>query len=47
MLVVADVLGVPEADHPRFREGFGLGERPGEIVGDKASRELNSLRLAR
>ena len=24
MLVVADVLGVPEEDHQRFREGFGL-----------------------
>ncbi len=24
MLVVADLLGVPEADHQRFREGFGL-----------------------
>ena len=24
MLVVADVLGVPGADHQRFREGFGL-----------------------
>ena len=24
MLVVADLLGVPESDHQRFREGFGL-----------------------
>ena len=24
MLVVADLLGVPEEDHQRFREGFGL-----------------------
>ena len=24
MLAVADLLGVPEADHQRFREGFGL-----------------------
>ncbi len=24
MLVIADLLGVPEADHQRFREGFGL-----------------------
>lgn len=31
MLVVADLLGVPEADHPRFREGFGLSGNPGEI----------------
>ena len=28
MLVVADLLGVPEADHERFREGFGLTARP-------------------
>ena len=27
MLVVADLLGVPEADHRRFREGFGLMPR--------------------
>ncbi|HET9610275.1 MAG TPA: cytochrome P450 [Acidimicrobiales bacterium] len=31
MLVVADVLGVPEADHPRFREGFGLSGGIGEV----------------
>lgn len=34
MLVVADVLGVPEADHQRFREGFGLSTSPGEVGGD-------------
>ena len=31
MLVVADLLGVPEADHRRFRHGFGLSAAPGEI----------------
>ena len=31
MLVVADLLGVPEEDHGRFREGFGLSSAPGEI----------------
>jgi cytochrome P450 len=31
MLVVADVLGVPEADHQRFREGFGLLGHIGEV----------------
>ena len=31
MLVVADVLGVPTADHQRFREGFGLGQTVGEV----------------
>ena len=29
MLVVADLLGVPEADHQRFREGFGLSRHTG------------------
>ena len=31
MLVVADLLGVPEEDHQRFREGFGLSKSPGEL----------------
>ena len=31
MLVVADVLGVPGADHQRFRDGFGLGGTVGEV----------------
>jgi cytochrome P450 len=34
MLAVADVLGVPEEDHQRFREGFGLSGNPGELGGD-------------
>lgn len=34
MLAVADVLGVPQADHQRFREGFGLSGSPGELGGD-------------
>ena len=29
MLVVADLLGVPESDHQRFREGFGHVGQPG------------------
>ncbi|MGO9854341.1 MAG: cytochrome P450 [Acidimicrobiales bacterium] len=34
MLAVADVLGVPEEDHRRFREGFGLlSAPPGELAG--------------
>jgi cytochrome P450 len=38
MLVVADVLGVPEADHRRFREGFGLlSGTPGEIGPEEAN----------
>jgi cytochrome P450 len=35
MLVVADLLGVPEADHQRFREGFGLSKAPGSIGADE------------
>jgi cytochrome P450 len=33
MLVVADLLGVPEADHQRFREGFGLMGSIGKVGG--------------
>ncbi len=44
MLVVADLLGVPESDHQRFREGFGLSHSPGKI-GSKtfAGGNLNPL----
>ena len=31
MLAVADLLGVPEEDHQRFREGFGLSQSPGAV----------------
>jgi cytochrome P450 len=34
MLAVADLLGVPEEDHQRFREGFGLSRSPGTIGAD-------------
>jgi cytochrome P450 len=44
MLVVADLLGVPEADHQRFREGFGLSAPPGEIgAGEQSELGLNAL----
>jgi cytochrome P450 len=44
MLVVADVLGVPEADHQRFREGFGLSGRIGEVgAGEEGSPGENPL----
>ncbi|MFA5883768.1 MAG: cytochrome P450 [Acidimicrobiia bacterium] len=44
MLVVADLLGVPEEDHRRFREGFGLmSSGPGELGVDEAPQELNAL----
>jgi cytochrome P450 len=44
MLVVADLLGVPESDHPRFREGFGLSGNPGEIgAGAEGQQSGNSL----
>src|SRR5438477_758834 len=35
MLVVADLLGVPESDHQRLREFFGLSPKPG-VVGKGA-----------
>ena len=41
MLVVADLLGVPESDFQRFREGFGLSGAAGEIGGEGAG--LNAL----
>ena len=44
MLVVADLLGVPEADHQRFREGFGLSPSPGKIgAGADSDGDLNAL----
>jgi cytochrome P450 len=44
MLVVADLLGVPEADHQRFREGFGLSASPGKIgAGADSAPDLNAL----
>lgn len=44
MLVVADVLGVPEADHQRFRDGFGLGHTPGEVgAGEEGTPSENPL----
>jgi cytochrome P450 len=44
MLVVADLLGVPETDHERFREFFGLSRNPGEIGGgDQQDADLNAL----
>jgi cytochrome P450 len=42
MLVVADVLGVPEEDHQRFREFFGLSASPGAVGGD-ANIGMNAL----
>jgi cytochrome P450 len=38
MLAVADVLGVPEEDHPAFRKIFGVSATPGEI-GDAHDQE--------
>src|SRR5262245_14642890 len=44
MLVVADLLGVPEAHHRQFREGFGLAAPPGEVgAGEEQRRQLNPL----
>jgi cytochrome P450 len=44
MLVVADLLGVPEAHHQEFREGFGLATPPGAVgAATEQARELNPL----
>src|SRR3954454_5090436 len=44
MLVVADLLGVPESDHETFRRGFGLSASPGMIgAGDQHGDNLNAL----
>jgi cytochrome P450 len=44
MLAVADVLGVPEEDHQRFKEGFGLTHGPGKVGDDSGhGGELNAL----
>jgi cytochrome P450 len=44
MLVVADLLGVPESDHQRFREGFGLQHANlGELGAGDEHQQLNAL----
>jgi cytochrome P450 len=44
MLAVADLLGVPEADHQRFREGFGLSASPGKVgAGEEGQPGINPL----
>jgi cytochrome P450 len=44
LLVVADLLGVPEEEHERFREGFGLSGRPGEVgAGEEGNPGENPL----
>jgi cytochrome P450 len=44
MLVVADLLGVPQADHRRFREGFGLIKAIGQVgAGETGSVGENPL----
>jgi cytochrome P450 len=45
MLAVADMLGVPEEDHQRFREGFGLSHVPGEL-GSGGDRNVGENPLA-
>jgi cytochrome P450 len=43
MLVVADLLGVPETEHERFRDGFGLSANPGALGDDQRDNEMNAL----
>ena len=47
MLVVADLLGVPEADHQRFREGFGLSAAPGGVGAGPQATRAQPARMAR
>jgi cytochrome P450 len=42
MLAVADLLGVPEEDHPRFIAGFGMSQSPGAL-GDERGPGENPL----
>jgi cytochrome P450 len=44
MLVVADLLGVPESEYQRFREGFGLAASPGAVgAGEGGTPGMNPL----
>lgn len=43
MLVVADVLGVPEQDHDGFRQRFGLTRNPGELGAEGGEQEHLTL----
>ena len=44
LLVVADLLGVPDSEHQRFREGFGLkSSNPGELGGGEEQEDINAL----
>ncbi len=43
MLVVADLLGVPEDEHERFRTGFGLSGNPGALGDDQSDMAMNAL----
>ena len=42
MLVVADLLGVPEDDHRRFREGFGMLGTVGEVGAGAEDRQVGN-----
>jgi cytochrome P450 len=46
MLVVADLLGVPEEDFPTFRRFFGLSKGPGKIGEGASQHEAGSNALA-
>jgi cytochrome P450 len=43
LLTVADLLGVPEADHESVRAGFGLSHTPGMLGKSEAPNTLNAL----
>ena len=41
LLVIADLLGIPEEDRPRFREAIQGGHRPKDAVGSTGKQELS------
>jgi cytochrome P450 len=43
LVVVADLLGVPEEDHEQFRQGFGYGNTPGVLGDTEGPNMLNAL----
>jgi cytochrome P450 len=45
MLVVADLLGVPQSDFDEFRRGFGLAGTPGAIGAEGAANDAEDLNM--
>jgi cytochrome P450 len=45
LLVVADLLGVPEADHESFRHGFGVQGSPGQVGAGNQYQDSEDMNL--